>query len=67
MAVIGDSDALLTMAREAVAANPKAVADFKAGKDAAIKFLVGQIMRQSRGQASPQAAEAAVVAALADV
>jgi Asp-tRNA(Asn)/Glu-tRNA(Gln) amidotransferase B subunit len=29
--------------------------------------LVGQIMRQSRGQASPQAAEAAVVAALADV
>jgi aspartyl-tRNA(Asn)/glutamyl-tRNA(Gln) amidotransferase subunit B len=55
------------MAREAVAANPKAVADYKAGKDAAIKFLVGQIMRQSRGQASPQAAEAAVVAALADV
>ncbi len=67
MAVIGDSDALLKMARDAVAANPKAVADFKAGKEAAVKFLVGQIMRQSRGQASPQAAESAVVAALAEV
>jgi len=55
MAVIGDSDALLKMARDAVAVNPKAVADFKAGKEAAVKFLVGQIMRLSRGQASPQA------------
>ena len=67
LAVIGDSDALLTMARAAVIANPKAVADFKSGKDAATKFLVGQIMKASRGQASPQAAEAAVVAALSEV
>jgi aspartyl-tRNA(Asn)/glutamyl-tRNA(Gln) amidotransferase subunit B len=67
LAVIGDSDALLTMARAAVIANPKAVADFKSGKDAAIKFLVGQIMKASRGQASPQSAEAAVVAALSEV
>jgi aspartyl-tRNA(Asn)/glutamyl-tRNA(Gln) amidotransferase subunit B len=55
------------MARAAVIANPKAVADFKSGKDAAIKFLVGQIMKASRGQASPQSAEAAVVAALSEV
>ncbi|MFN5928809.1 MAG: hypothetical protein ACK45X_11910 [Roseiflexaceae bacterium] len=55
------------MARDAVAANPKAVADYKAGKDASIKFLVGQIMKVSRGQASPQAAEAALVTALSEV
>lgn len=67
LAVIGDSDALLTMAREAVANNPKAVADFKSGKDVAIKFLVGQIMKASRGQASPQAAEEAVKSALSEV
>lgn len=67
LAVIGDSDALLTMARTAVAANPKAVADYKAGKAAAVQFLVGQIMRQSKGQASPQAAETAVRTALAEL
>ena len=67
LAVIGDGDALLQMAREAVASNPKAVADFKSGKDVAVKFLVGQIMRASKGQASPQAAETAVKAALAEV
>ncbi|MFM7679606.1 MAG: Asp-tRNA(Asn)/Glu-tRNA(Gln) amidotransferase GatCAB subunit B, partial [Roseiflexaceae bacterium] len=67
LAVIGDSDALLKMARDAVAANPKAVADYKAGKEASIKFLVGQIMKVSRGQASPQAAEAALVTALSEV
>jgi aspartyl-tRNA(Asn)/glutamyl-tRNA(Gln) amidotransferase subunit B len=55
------------MAREAVANNPKAVADFKSGKDVAIKFLVGQIMKASRGQASPQAAEEAVKSALSEV
>ncbi len=67
LAVIGDSDALLSMAREAVANNPKAVTDFKSGKDVAVKFLVGQIMRASKGQASPQAAEAAVKTALGEV
>jgi aspartyl-tRNA(Asn)/glutamyl-tRNA(Gln) amidotransferase subunit B len=43
------------------------VADFKSGKDVAVKFLVGQIMRASKGQASPQAAETAVKTALAEV
>lgn len=67
LAVIGDSNALLDMARNAVAANPKAVADYQAGKAAAVQFLVGQIMRQSKGQASPQAAETAVRSALAEL
>ena len=30
------------------------VADYKAGKDRAIKFMVGQVMKKSKGQANPQ-------------
>jgi aspartyl-tRNA(Asn)/glutamyl-tRNA(Gln) amidotransferase subunit B len=37
-------------------ANPKAVEDYRGGKDAAIKFLVGQVMREMRGRANPQGA-----------
>ena len=33
--------------------NPQSVADYKAGKDKAIGFLVGQIMKKSRGKANP--------------
>ena len=38
---------------EALAANPKSVADFRAGKPQAIGFLVGQVMKASRGKANP--------------
>ena len=37
-----------------IAANPQSVADFKAGKDRAIGFLVGQIMKQTKGRANPE-------------
>jgi aspartyl-tRNA(Asn)/glutamyl-tRNA(Gln) amidotransferase subunit B len=65
LAVIGAGDALQQMARDAIAANPKAVAEYRAGKLATIKFLVGQIMKTSKGQASPQAAQAALEEELA--
>jgi len=64
LAVIGAGDALAAIAREAIAANPKAVAEYRAGKTVAIKFLVGQVMRATKGQANPQAAEAALESAL---
>ena len=41
------------MVDEVIAANPQSVADFKAGKDRAVGFLVGQIMKKSRGKANP--------------
>jgi len=66
LAVIGAGDALAAIAREAIAANPKAVAEYRAGKTVTIKFLVGQVMRATKGQASPQAAEAALESALRD-
>ena len=50
---------------EVVAANPKAVAEYKGGKATAIKFLVGQIMKATKGQANPQAAQAALESELA--
>ena len=36
-----------------LAENPQSVADYKAGKDKAIGFLVGQVMKKSRGKANP--------------
>lgn len=35
-------------------ANPQSIADFKAGKDRALGFLVGQAMKQTKGKANPQ-------------
>jgi len=50
---VSDEGAIQAMVDEVIAANPKSVADFKAGKDKAIGFLVGQIMKKSRGKANP--------------
>jgi len=41
---------------EMIAANPKAVADYQAGKENSLKFLIGRIMAQTKGQANPQLA-----------
>jgi len=65
-AMIGAGDALVALAREIVAANPKVAADYRAGKVTAIKFLVGQVMKATKGQASPQAAQTALEAELAN-
>ena len=64
LAVIGAGDALDTLAREVIAAHPKAVAEYRGGKAASIKFLVGQVMKATRGQANPQAAQEALERAL---
>ena len=50
---VSDAGAIQAMVDEVIAANPQSVADFKAGKDKAIGFLVGQIMKKSRGKANP--------------
>lgn len=53
---IKDSGELETAVSQAINDNPAAVADFKAGKETAIKFLVGQVMKATRGRANPQLA-----------
>jgi aspartyl-tRNA(Asn)/glutamyl-tRNA(Gln) amidotransferase subunit B len=65
--VIGGGDMLTQLAREVIAANPKAVAEYQGGKATAIRFLIGQIMKQTKGQASPQAAQSALEAELGTV
>ena len=66
LAQIGAGDALSGFARDAIANNPKAVGEYRAGKVAAIKFLVGQVMKASKGQANPQAVQEALEAELGD-
>lgn len=53
MEQISDDATLITMIEEVIKANPESVDDFKAGRDRAIKFLMGQIMKASKGQANP--------------
>ena len=52
---ISDTGALEKIIDEVIAANPKQVENYKAGKVALLGFLVGQVMKQSRGQANPAA------------
>ena len=54
LAQVSDSGALEALVDQALAENPKSVADFRNGKTAALKFLMGQVMRLSRGKANPQ-------------
>jgi aspartyl-tRNA(Asn)/glutamyl-tRNA(Gln) amidotransferase subunit B len=50
---ISDSSVVETAVAQAIEANPKAVADYQAGKASAAGFLVGQVMKITRGQAKP--------------
>jgi aspartyl-tRNA(Asn)/glutamyl-tRNA(Gln) amidotransferase subunit B len=48
-----DTGALIDIVRKAIAANPKAVADFKKGKAAASQSIFGAVMRETKGTAKP--------------
>ncbi|HEY8238134.1 MAG TPA: Asp-tRNA(Asn)/Glu-tRNA(Gln) amidotransferase subunit GatB [Candidatus Limnocylindrales bacterium] len=64
LAQISDAGALGSIVDDVLAANPAAVADIRAGKPQAIGFLVGQVMKATRGQANSQVASAAIRARL---
>jgi aspartyl-tRNA(Asn)/glutamyl-tRNA(Gln) amidotransferase subunit B len=53
---ISNTAELEKMVDQILGANPQAVADFKAGKETALKFLVGQVMRVTKGRANPRVA-----------
>ncbi len=63
---ISGADALAPIINQVIADNASAVEDYQSGKAAALKYLVGQVMRHSRGQANPQQASELLVAALSD-
>lgn len=49
-----DEGAIEAMLKPIIEANPNVVADYKAGKESAIMFFVGQMMKESKGSANPQ-------------
>ncbi len=58
---ISDSAAIEELVRTVIANNPEQVAELKVGKDKVIGWMVGQIMKASRGQANPQLARETLV------
>ncbi len=56
-----DDNTLIELCKRAVDSSPKAVADFKNGKQKSIKSLVGFVMKESRGKADAALAEAKIV------
>ena len=62
-----DENTFNDLCRQAVEANPKAVADFKNGKEKAIKSIVGFVMKNSRGKADAVAAEEKIKALISEL
>jgi len=53
LAQVSDTGTIEKFCDDAIAGNPGPVADFKAGRVAALNFLKGQVMRLSKGKANP--------------
>ena len=51
---ISDEGAIKEVVMQVLEANPQSIADYKAGKDRALGFLVGQAMKATKGKANPQ-------------
>ena len=52
-----DENALIELCKQAIEGNQKAVDDYKGGKEKALKALVGNVMKNSRGKADAVLAE----------
>lgn len=48
-----DTGAITSLAEEVLAANPGVVAEYKAGKEASLQYLIGQVMKASKGSGNP--------------
>ena len=66
LAQVSDAGAVEALARQAIDANPKPAAEFRAGKKASLQFLVGQVMKLSKGKANPKLAAEALAKLLAE-
>ncbi|HHV96901.1 MAG TPA: Asp-tRNA(Asn)/Glu-tRNA(Gln) amidotransferase subunit GatB [Clostridiaceae bacterium] len=54
--IITDESYLLEIVKKVVEQNPKSVADYKNGKEKSFSFLMGQLMKETKGKADPQLA-----------
>ena len=50
---ISDESAIKEVVNKVLEANPQSIVDYKAGKDRALGFLVGQAMKETKGKANP--------------
>jgi aspartyl-tRNA(Asn)/glutamyl-tRNA(Gln) amidotransferase subunit B len=57
LAQVSDAAAVTAFVRDVIVAQPKTAADYRAGKENALQFLKGQVMKASRGKADPVLAE----------
>lgn len=64
---ISDSGELEALVQSIVLKNPQSVEDFKSGKKKAIGFLVGQVMKETKGRANPQVVNELLQKALSSV
>lgn len=62
---ISDDGFILKIINEVVAENPKSISDYISGKEAAVGFLVGQIMKKTRGKANPKLVNEMLITELA--
>lgn len=53
MEQISDNSLVLDIVTKVINANPESIKDFKEGKDRAVKYLMGQVMKESKGQVNP--------------
>ena len=58
---IEDSNELSNIVKNAIKSNQAAVNDYKNGKETAVRFLIGQVMKQSKGTANPNSAETEII------
>jgi aspartyl-tRNA(Asn)/glutamyl-tRNA(Gln) amidotransferase subunit B len=63
---IGDEETIENLVNEVIESNPRAVADYKAGKQESFNFLVGQVMRKTQGRADQEVVREVLRRRLAD-
>ncbi|MGN0729264.1 Asp-tRNA(Asn)/Glu-tRNA(Gln) amidotransferase subunit GatB [Treponema sp.] len=67
MEVVSDAGEIGLIVDKVIAANPKAVADFKSGKTNVVGWLMGQVMKESKGKANPAEASSLVQKKLSEI
>ncbi len=64
---VSDAGAIEGIVQKVVDSNPKSVADYKAGKEAALQFLIGMVMKESKGKADVKVAREILIKLLNDL
>ena len=66
LAQVSDAGLVAQVVEQVLSANEKSVADYRSGKEKAFGFLVGQVMRQLKGQAAPAVVRQVLLEQLAE-